>query len=255
MKDINKKRSVSVVIPTHDPGEIYGSFLLDLIQSIAQQTLLPLEIIMGGNSRPNYIDSILEKYNGLFSVKFFLNKSTSTSTNLNDLIPNSSGKIVKLMFMDDFFIQKDSLQIIEDILTKGKTTWLATGSWNFDSEKSKYTRRIIPYFSRRIIDGKNTIGCPSVIAFKRDYYLPFDPALTMFLDCDWYLTMCHFYGKPVLIRDAQIASRIHKGQQTHSAMANWKKESIYVIDKHKRTIREKLSNKCSCQKSALFLQY
>jgi hypothetical protein len=223
---------ISVCIPLHDPQEIHYDFLLEALESISAQTLYPKEILIGGSHKPSYLDELLKTFNKVFPVKFIKNNSFSISSNLNLLVPRSSGSIVKILFQDDFFISNTALEITNYIFLKTNTIWVACASRNYDNVNMEYIRDVNPKFRNKLAKGINSIGSPSVISFKKDYFLPFNENLFWMLDCEWYLQMQHRFGNPSLITDFQIANRIHQSQATHKAKMHQKTEKIKVKNLH-----------------------
>lgn len=223
---------ISVCIPLHDPRELHYDFLQEALESLSIQTLYPKEVLIAGSCKPTYLDKLLETFNKIFPIKFISNKSTSTSSNLNLLVPHSSGSIVKILFQDDFFISNSALEITNYIFLETNTIWAACMSRNYDNEKREYIRNVNPKFRNKIAKGINSIGSPSVISFKKDYYLPFNENLVWMLDCEWYLQMQHRFGNPYIIKDFQIANRLHQHQATHNAKANQDSELIVVGNLH-----------------------
>ena len=225
-------KEISICIPLHDPRELHYFFLLEALESIKIQTFSPLEVLISGSYKPSYIDRLLKIHSNFFKIRFIKNRSVSTSSNLNSIIPYSSGEVVKILFQDDFFISNTALAKTSSIFDKKSIIWLACGSRNFNDANGKYIRDIYPKFRNNIAKGINSIGSPSVIAFRKDYFLPFNENLVWMLDCEWYLQMKHKYGFPALLKDFQIANRLHEFQATHVAKIHQKSEVAIVKKIH-----------------------
>ena len=240
---------ISICVPVHDPKEMHEDFLLDAFHSIRTQTLYPKEVLMSGSFRPAYLKNLLKIFNEFFPVRFIKNKSWSTSSNLNSVVPYCSGSIVKILFQDDFFISNTALASTYRSLLKKDTIWTACASRNFDNEAKRYVGDVNPIFNKKIAIGSNSIGSPSVIAFKKDHYLPFNEKLVWMLDCEWYLQMQHRYGDPVFLKDFQIANRLHQFQATHKVNIRHDSEAKIIKGLHfkTKTFRNFFVNrKCSC---------
>jgi hypothetical protein len=239
---------ISVCIPLHDPRELHYDFLQEALESISIQTLYPKEVLIAGSYKPTYLDKLLETFNKFFPVKFIKNKSTSTSSNLNLLVPYSSGSIVKILFQDDFLISNTALEITNHIFLETNTIWAACMSRNYNNQNGEYTRNVNPKFRNKLAKGINSIGSPSVVSFKKNYYLPFNENLVWMLDCEWYLQMQHRFGNPYIIKNFQIANRLHQYQATHNAKVNQGSELIIVNNLHlkSKTSNSFFSNKYRC---------
>jgi glycosyltransferase involved in cell wall biosynthesis len=242
--------NITIVITIFDPQEKYREFLTDALSSIKMQTTKPFEVLISGNSKPCYLEEVILQFNKSYPIRFLINDSTSTTTNLNFIIPFVGSQITKILFMDDFFIHKNALEIVERKFNNSKVNWLASGSKNFDNDSRKFVRTIRPKVSKSIIRGVNTIGCPSVIAFRTDTFLKFNENTAWMLDCEWYLRMLHHHGKPKIIFRSQIASRLHPGQATHWEKNKHMEETKLVASLHDysvaRSLRKRFQKKCKC---------
>lgn len=240
---------ISICVPLHDPQAIHYDFLQEALESIKAQTLFPKEVLIAGAYKPVYIDKLLHEFQEVFPIRFEMNKSSSTSSNLNFLVPQSAGSIVKILFQDDFFISKTALEMTQYIFEKSNVTWAVCASRNYDDETGKYIREVNPKFRRRLAKGINTIGSPSVVSFKKDCFLPFNKNLVWMLDCEWYLQMQHRFGNPFVFNAFQIANRLHRYQATHKAKHKLNSELAIVNELHSgRKLFDFFSNdiKCIC---------
>jgi hypothetical protein len=156
------------------------------------------------------------------------------SSNVNNAIRYATGKIVKVLFLDDFLYGNDALKIIAENFDLEKDTWLATGCIHTKDGLS-FFRPHSPVYDDQIHLGKNTIGSPSVLAIKNGLPVAFDPALFWMMDCDYYRTCYDHYGSPKIVPDICVAIRIGSHQIT-SLLPN------SVKTHEKQLMREKYSN-------------
>lgn len=193
---------ISVVVPIHDMenGEF---FLWRLIQSLMTQSFKGYELV--------------------------ITKEGKMAENTNAGIRKARGEIVKILYMDDYFAHKDSLRNIVDSM--GDSRWLVTGCNHDDGNTIGYPHR--PTYSQDIHTGNNTIGSPSVLAFRREGCLYFDENLSWLLDCDLYRRYCESYGPPTLCNDINVTIGLG-GHQTSNLMPESEKveEHAYMIKKH-----------------------
>jgi hypothetical protein len=87
-----------------------------------------------------------------------------------------------------------------------------------------------------------------VVTFETEFFVPFDNQLHYMFDCDWYLSMAHYFGKPVEIKNVGVTIRRHSGQATIWAKSLLKKEKTVVRAKHRKVeffTRRQLGN-CAC---------
>ena len=150
--------------------------------------------------------------------------------NSNRAIESARGELVKILYMDDYFTDKNSLQIIVNAFTPS-TKWLVTGCLHNDGYEEKNPHE--PYYSPDIFKGKNTIGSPSVLTMRKESAIYFDPKLSFMLDCDLYKRLHKLYGEPTIVRTPNVVIGIHEGQTSHLMPAYDKQWEIdYTIKKH-----------------------
>jgi len=243
-------KDITVCIPIHDPQGVYYDYLSQACKSIATQTFLPKEVLIGGSLKPSYLDRIQDELKPFFPVRFLLNDSNSTSENLNGLIRDVSSEITKILFQDDFLISTTALHEISTSFESNLSNWLVAGSINYEDKDCLYVRQINPKFSGRIRVGKNTLGSPSSVSLITGSFLEFNEELSWMLDCEWYLRMYHSRGKPIILGEFHTANRIHDGQATHLAKSRHKLEVEMTKRMHVRKLTLKkyfhAQLKCSC---------
>ena len=239
---------ISLCIPIYDPNENYEQYLTELFSSVSSQTQWPKEILLGGNSVPSYLKRIMRKYPDLPNVKFYLNKSNSTSENLNFLANRVNYDITKVIFQDDYFISECALGEIEKKFQTEGGIWLAAGSKNFDDKTKLFVRDVVPKYSTRLKRGINTIGSPSSISYRSEAFIQFNENLTWMLDCDWYLRMKHKFGRPMVIKKFHTANRLHPGQATVHAQKRHEYEVAITRSEHTRVwnLEKRISGGINC---------
>ncbi len=140
--------------------------------------------------------------------------------NTNAAIKKARGEIVKILYMDDYFAHNDSLKLIVDSF-KPETQWVVTGCLHDDGESKGNAH--LPSYSQDIHTGNNTIGSPSVLAFRREECLYFDENLSWLLDCDLYSRYYETYGLPTILKDLNVVIGIGEHQTTY-ALSNETKQ-------------------------------
>lgn len=194
---------ISVCVPIHDMPN--GDFFLwRLVQSLMMQSFKDYELVITKNGK--------------------------MAENTNAAIHKARGEIVKILYLDDYLAHKDSLKVIVDSF--GDSRWLTTGCVHDDGKRNDLNPHL-PTYSQDIHTGHNTIGSPSVLAFRREGCLYFDETLSWLLDCDLYSRYNDAYGPPTLCDDLNVVVGIHEGQ-TSNLMSEKEKveEHVYMIKKH-----------------------
>lgn len=198
-------KKISIVVPIHNMqnGEF---FLWRLIQSIMMQSFKDYEIVI--------------TQEGLMAE------------NTNAGIRKATGEIVKILYLDDFFAHTESLKNIVDAFD-GDAKWLVTGCMHQTDINMPFHSPHYATYTKDIHKGVNTIGSPSVLAFRREGCLYFDEKLSWVLDCDLYARYYEMYGQPRILNDLSVVIGLHEGQTTHSLSEETKEwENDYLNNKH-----------------------
>lgn len=146
--------------------------------------------------------------------------------NTNSAIKKATGELVKILYMDDYLTDENSLQRIADTF---KGDWLVTGC-----KHDPGTHVHHPTWNDKIQEGVNTIGSPSVLTMKRESILLFDENLGWLLDCDLYKRLYDKYGLPTILNEANVTIGIHEGQSTHLMGEEIKiKEHDLMLERYK----------------------
>lgn len=155
----------------------------------------------------------------------------SMAVNTNAAIKKSNGRLVKILYMDDYLSKPDSL---EQMVARFNGGWLVTGCDHDNGETIGNPH--IPSYNHEIHTGKNTIGSPSVLMFENDKPLLFDEFLSWTLDCDYYKRLYERYGPPTILEEPLVTLGIGTHQTTHRLTQDQKdREVYYTIAKHRKT--------------------
>lgn len=223
-------KNISVVIPTY---EMKGNGLLYLKESldkINEQVYRDFEVIVSDHSTyfaQQSMQRLCDKYP---FVKYFHNKENigNPSANLNNAISKATGRIIKVLFQDDFLFNDFALQNIANAFTKG---WLVTACEHY--KDGLYYRPFYPEYNRDILKGNNTISSPSVLAFENKEPMLFDENLNWMLDCDYYHRLYERYGKPNILNIITVVNRTHDNQQSNILSPKEKEEELnYIKEKN-----------------------
>lgn len=222
---------ISICIPTYEMNGNGVYFLNRLLKSIAFQTFSSYEVIISDHSNNDLLEKLIESKNDSRLIYIKNDKDIGKSgQNLNNSIINSNTENIKIMFQDDFFCKNNALEVITNALEKN-ITWGAVGCLHY--ENKKYYRPYIPNWNNNMKIGVNTIGCPSVIFFKKENIL-FDDNLIWFLDTEFYWRMYNKNGLPHFINDCMIGIGTHESQITNTLITEELKnnELNYILSKN-----------------------
>lgn len=215
--DLSKKEKfISIAIPIHKT-EKGNNYLSELLESIRIQKYLNYEVVISDSSQDSYYTRTINNFSKYFVIKHIPSDQMTLATNANNAILNCSGEIIKPMFSDDLFISNNVLSDVNLKLSDSNHNWLAYSSYDFlDKENNRIIpiNGRVPSWNRKLILGKNTIGAPSVIAFKSLIKELFDTNLRLFIDCDFYYRLKKKYGNPIYSDKYFIGVRHHAEQET-----------------------------------------
>jgi len=161
--------------------------------------------------------------------EIILLKSGRAAETQNQLISSAKGELIKILHMDDFFTEKDSLQKIVDNFGQFDY-WMATGclhSENFGEPKYPHLAR---YF-QDIHTGNNGLGAPSVITFRNELGVYFDEDLDWLYDVSLYKKLYDKYGPPKILDEYSVTIGLHSHQLTHQIPDDQKLSEVNLMGK------------------------
>src|SRR3989338_9998299 len=230
------KTTISVCIPTYEMhGK--GSILLKRnFNMLLGQTFKNFEVIVTDNSPDDIIKNLCKDPNyKALNVKYIRNPKRGISPNTNEAIKQSTGELIKILYMDDYLTNKNSLQ---DIVDSFKGYWLVTGCGH-DTGNGKIRDMHLPTWNKKLYLGKNTIGSPSVLTIKNENPPLFDENLTWTLDCDYYQRLYDQHGEPTILNKINVIIGKGKHQTTNHLNYLIKKNEYKYMRKKYATKQEK----------------
>jgi hypothetical protein len=238
--------TLSVLIPVHDPTQVYEDYISDALTSISIQKHQPDQVLLVANHEIPYLESLRARFRDILEIEFKMSQADSAAENINFGVRESRGQFVKLLFQDDKLIGDDCLTELLRPLVNNRFKWSVVGSVSVDRASGEIVSSIFPKYTRKIILGTNLIGAPSVVCFNKDFYVPMDPQLKYMFDCDWYLKMAHNFGKPFEVQKIAVDIGVHGGQATHWAKDLSSSELQILNRNHKRKSFLPRLNKVNC---------
>jgi len=193
---------ISIVVPTHDMKN-YDFLLGRCLSSIREQTYQDYEIVLTDKGK--------------------------MAENTNRGIKQAEGEIIKIMAMDDYFLDKHSLKKIVDAFTGD---WLIS-SCVHNNGTGQLSNHHIPYYDGKFKEGYNGFGGMSTVTFRKDCKMYFDEELSWLIDCDFYERMYEKFGLPVLMQEPTIVVGLHEGQMSNILTKEYKdSEQVYLNKKY-----------------------
>lgn len=207
----------SICIPIHamERGDF---FLTRCLDSILDQTFTDYEVVITDNSDDDKLKKVFDTY----AIKrvYYRNPKKGMAPNTNEAMKRANGRLVKILYMDDYFAHKNALK---DILEAFTGYWLITAVDN----------NLHPRYTTNIHMGNNHLGSPSALTIQRDKVMFFDEELSWLLDCDLYRRLYDKYGEPVILNKVNVNMGVHPGQMTNILSDDEKKlEEVYLLNKY-----------------------
>jgi glycosyltransferase involved in cell wall biosynthesis len=229
---------MTVCIPTHEMHGLGARFLEQSFEVLGNQTFKDFEVIISDHSIDDSILDVCSAYKDILNINYLRNseKRGSISANSNNAIRHARGKIIKILYMDDFLFHKDALQDISRAFDLEKDHWLLTGC-EHTKDGTTFYHPFYPRYYENIHIGENTISSPSVLTIKNDHPLFFDENLQYRCDSEYYKRYYDTYGEPNIVRSINVVNRvsIHQTSQTSTHLNH--KEVEYIKKKYGLTAR------------------
>jgi hypothetical protein len=228
-------RHISIAIPTYEMHGLGKKFLKFSFDILVKQTFKDFDVVISDHSKTNDIEDLCKEYKNVLDIKYFRNenKRGNSPSNTNNAITHATGKLIKILFQDDFLFSTTALAEIVDAFDLTKDSWLLTAC---ESSRDGVTffRPLFPQYNNRTHFGKNQIGPPSVLTIKNESPLLFDENLVWRMDGDYYTRCYNKFGAPKILNKINVVSRIgsHQISSTRTEEDLQDKEFIYILTKY-----------------------
>lgn len=222
-------------MPAYEMGGLGHIYLKQSLDTLATQTFKDFEVILSDYSEDALIKNLCKKYQDKLDLKYFKNtdRPIGMSSNTNNAIRHASGKLLKILFQDDFLFDENALQITVDNFDLEKDTWLVTACEHTKDGQTFY-RTHFPRYNNQVYLGKNTVGSPSILTIKNDRPFLFDIHLKWLVDCDYYRRLHDAFGPPKVVNEVTVAIRVgeHQITNTEANTALRQSEHDYMLKKY-----------------------
>jgi hypothetical protein len=132
------------------------------------------------------------------------------------------------MMMDDMLTAPTSLMVFTNAL---KNKHWAVSNSRFINEEGRVTAIGNAHWNNSLLSGTNSIGMPSVVAFRKNEF-KFDTNLKTLCDCEYYWLLFNKYGNPEWISAYLVQQRLHKDSISRNQPHMGKQEYEYLKQKH-----------------------
>ena len=239
---------ISVCIPTYEYGGDGVKYLIELFDSLAAQTMQDFDLVISDHSIDNTIRNFCETCDYDFDITYIqnLNGRGYQAPNTNCALNNAEGRILKIIYQDDIFVDNEALEKIKNTFDLTECKWLFHG-FTHTIDGIKTYRDCVPEWTEMMLEGNNHLGSPSCVAFLNGYQLDMDENMKLLIDTELYHRMRIKYGLPEIISDILIANREHDNRVSSNGVEydgilqtkdgkRWlvnRKELQYIHEKHK----------------------
>ena len=222
-----EQKKVSIAISTYEAHGKGYKLLTKNLEQILTQSYTNIEVVISDHSKDDKIKNLCNKYQQLFNTKNYTLKYIqntkyygNSSQNTNNAIDNCTGEFIKILFMDDYLLNKDAIKLLvkkfEKESNKNKK-WLVHSYQHTKDYKILYKYHY-PSFNNNIAL-KNTIGCPSCLMIHSSVKERFDENLKWYMDSEYYSRLNKNYGGPIIKHtpndEAYVVQLIHNKQVTN----------------------------------------
>lgn len=195
-------------------------FLKESLDILTTQTFKDFDVVISDYSVTDVIKEVCDAYTGKLDIKYFRNTDhdqvSKMSANSNNVLRHATGKIIKLLFQDDFLYNEHALEHIAKNFDLGKDHWLVTACEHSRDGKTFY-RPFYPRYNDKIHLGRNTISSPSVLALKNDSSLLFfHTKMKWFMDVEYYKRCYNAFGLPKIVNEICAVNRTGAHQTTNT---------------------------------------
>jgi glycosyltransferase involved in cell wall biosynthesis len=204
--------------------------LREQLQSLANQTLLPFEVIITDDCSTDNTFEIIQEFNNLLNIKYFQNeKSLKVTKNFEKAISFCTGDIILMCDQDDlwyadklakinaYFLENpDKIAVFSDAdLVNEKGESLQQNFWSvvrFHEEQREQWKD--GNAVEILLAGNRTAGC--MMAFRkelRDKILPFPTHIPEMIHDNWITIVAAMLDSLGMIEERLISYRQHSFQQ------------------------------------------
>jgi glycosyltransferase involved in cell wall biosynthesis len=216
-------RKISVLMPCYNQAR----YLPQAIESVLSQLDADWELLISDDASTDNSAEIIRTFAARDPrIRFRLQSpNLGMAANWNWCLHNATGRYAKFLFGDDYHCAPDALSALCDALESHPGATLATSARVIvgeNSEKLGFSDELAPdgfksggaTIVRCLLAGKNLIGEPSAVMFRRDAALRgFDASYRQLIDLEFWAHLLEQGGLAYLSRPL-CAFRRHGEQQT-----------------------------------------
>ncbi|MFZ9610093.1 MAG: glycosyltransferase family 2 protein [Methylococcales bacterium] len=236
---------ISVVCPTYKMKDgLSNKFLVEFLSNLTHQTYKNFEVIISDQSEDRLLEDICQVFRYCLEIKYVRNETgaRTAANNVNFGIKHATGDIVKLLYMDDFFVDGNALAKIARAFSENEGKWLISGFVCCNQERDRFYNSRQPWYGNKFVNGDNTTGNPSNYSVRRECALEMDENLKWIVDGEYFYRSYYHYGDPIMLADILVCFREHGDSaflKPEFAQLD-ASERQYCVDKFSGVVEQKL---------------
>ena len=156
---------ISVCIPTYEYKGKGVEYLDELFKSLSKQSFRDFDVVISDHSRDELIMNFCRDCDYDFEITYVRNPNGRgyQSPNTNCALENAEGKILKLIYQDDIFVDDKALEKIKNAFNETGCKWLFHG-FTHTTDGVETHRDCTPRWTDMMLEGRNLLGSPSCVA-------------------------------------------------------------------------------------------
>lgn len=248
----------SIVAPVYKMKNNLGEkFLVEYLSHLTYQTYKNFEVVVSDQSTDDNFKQICHSFSYVLDIKHVRNTSgiANAANNVNHAIRHCTGEIVKLLYVDDFFVDPQALEKIKNAFLNNPTNhWLMSGFVQSNQDKTNYYGSRMPNYHMTNLnpdanmvpweraEPTNVTGNPSNYAVRRQSALEMDESLLWIVDGEYFYRSYYHYGDPILIKEILVCFRDHGDSAYHKPELQQLGliERKFCVEKYSRPVELKL---------------
>lgn len=204
-------KKISTIIPVFIQSTENLSELQMALDSLAQQTLKPDEVIISSNNSDLLLNHKMLKLTEIYPLNIVVHQNLTgmnPQSNTNNGVAKAKNEIIHILHHDDLILENFAYSKIHEAFNNDIAKW-GIFSGHKDSGSEVKTQP-------GLIWGFNSIGGPSVLISLRESYIPFSINYNFLWDCLNFHEYIEKYGPPLIFRELHIIPGLGKNRLSNS---------------------------------------
>lgn len=239
-------REITVCVPVYEMKDrLCERFLVEHLSHLMYQTYKNFDVVVSDQSEGNNLKNICDVFSNVLDIKYVRNTSNikNAANNVNFAIRNATGKLVKLLYVDDFFVDIKALEKIKNAFDSNPNRkWLIAGFTHSDQNRTTFFNTRMPRYDQTFVNGDNSTGNPSNYSVRREFAIEMDESLLWIVDGEYFYRSYYHYGLPIMLPEVLVCFREHDDSKFLDPKFREldKKERQYCVEKYSRSVEHKL---------------